>query len=231
MKIIALGCTHTHHNYVKIPPCDVLIHTGDYTSVGSKFDYTSFYNWLESLTQCKHKIFIEGNHELGQSDEPTMRKYRETAHYEDWLADIEAREEDFKKNNIHRLHNEELIIDGVKFWGSPYTLAFYDWAFNMNLDELHDNWEKMPEDTDVLITHGPPLGKLDKCVNGHHAGDSWLLQKVLEIRPKYHVFSHIHESAGETTIGVNGEHQTKLFNCSILDENYIIRNKPVEFHI
>jgi len=231
MKIVSLGCTHNQHNYITIPECDVLIHTGDYTQIGSSGDVMNFYEWLGKQTQAKHKIFIEGNHELMADSDGNVRKYTHTAKYDDWLAYLKSKQDDFTAQNIYRLHNESITIDGIKFWGSPYTLAFHSWAFNMSLDELKDNWKECPTDTDVLVTHGPPLGKLDWCLNGQHAGDAWLLQKLIEMRPKLHLFSHIHESHGHTTIGVADEKQTDLYNVSILGADYSIENQPTVIYI
>jgi Icc-related predicted phosphoesterase len=227
LKIAAIGCTHDQHKYITVPECDVLIHTGDYSRVGGTAETANFYQWLKDQTQAKHKIFIEGNHEL-QADpkKSEFHRFSQTANHKDWVNYIIKQEDSFKEHNVHRLENTGVEIDGVKFWGSPYTVAFHGWAFNMSLDELQYNWEKAPLDTDVLITHGPPLGKLDLCLNGHHAGDPHLLQWLLENRPKAHFFSHIHEAYGETSIGVDGENQTKLYNVSVLDTAYNVVNQP-----
>lgn len=227
MRLVLISDTHSQHDKVVIPECDVLVHAGDYSQVGSPQEIASFYSWLCNQTQAKHKVFIEGNHDMHADPTITTKKFTNTASYADFQAWLPTWNKKFEDANIHRLLNSEVVIDGVKFYGSPYTIAFHGWGFNSTLDELQENWKSVPEDTDVLITHGPPLGKLDRCMNGHRAGDPWLMQKVIEIKPKIHVFGHIHESSGMHTIGIAGETQTTLFNASMLDESYDLSNQPI----
>ncbi len=116
---------------------------------------------------------------------------------------------------------------GIKFYGSPHQPAYgQGWAFNMerNSEEIRSKWSAIPDDTDVLITHGPPLGFQDLCSNGDHGGCEDLLKEVVgRIKPKYHVFGHIHEAYGMAS---NGE--TTFVNASTCTlEGY----EPINFPI
>ena len=107
--------------------------------------------------------------------------------------------------------------------GPPITPWFHDWAFNRTRGRnIRKHWEHIPSDVDVLITHGPPLGILDETMHGECVGCEDLLEKINTVKPKYHIFGHIHEGYG--SISKNGTH---FINASILDAGYVIRNKPV----
>lgn len=114
---------------------------------------------------------------------------------------------------------------GVKFWGSPITPRFNDWAFNRSIIKEHSSkkfpyiekhWKKIPKDVDVLITHGPPIGIMDiSKYGGHRCGCPHLRKYVEEIKPKYHIFGHIHEGRG-----VLKEGSVVFINASSLDHHY-----------
>ena len=52
--------------------------------------------------------------------------------------------------------------------------------------------EDIPDDIDILVTHYPPYGILDKDL-----GSPNILNFVLKAQPKYHLFGHIHETEGQ----------------------------------
>ena len=118
--------------------------------------------------------------------------------------------------NIMYLNDSAMEIEGVRFWGSPITPWFYNWAFNRQRGmEINAHWTKIPEDTQVLITHGPPWGVLDRTEDGSHVGCEDLSRQVQRIQPKLHVFGHIHESNGRV------EHEgTTYVNASVLNARY-----------
>jgi Icc-related predicted phosphoesterase len=121
--------------------------------------------------------------------------------------------------NAHYLQDQSVIIEGLKFYGSPWQPTFHNWAFNKDRGEkIKTEWDKIPSDTDVLITHGPPFGILDKTVDNEKVGCEELLLAVNRIKPKIHIFGHIHENYGE--IKLNGTH---FINPSSCDYNYIPR--------
>ena len=125
--------------------------------------------------------------------------------------------------NIHYLCNDSIEIEGIRFFGSPYSPAFgYGWAFNGFSDDLKKIWNIIPEKTDVIITHCPPFGINDQ-VRGISMGCPFLRDKIKEIKPKYHICGHIHEA-----YGVYQDEHTIYINASLLDEYYKMVNEPVE---
>ena len=206
MKIIAISDTHGLHGSLKIPNGDLLIHAGDLTRHGTLDDVREFNDFLSNLPH-PHKIVIAGNHDL------CFEKYRKAC-------------EEILTNCIY-LQDQEVIIDGVKFYGSPWQPWFYDWAFNLERGpEIRAKWDLIPEDTDVLITHGPPYGIGDLTFHKDNAGCQDLLEVVEKIKPKIHVFGHIHEGYGVTSNGV-----TTFINASSCDHLYQPANPPVVYEL
>mgnify|MGYP006291605781 CR=1 FL=1 len=204
MKLIVISDTHGQHRSLEIPDGDVLIHAGDLTRHGTLGDVREFNNFLGTLPH-PHKIVIAGNHDF------CFEKDRKAC-------------EEILTNCIY-LQDQEVVIDGVKFYGSPWQPWFYDWAFNLQRGpEIRAKWELIPEDTDVLITHGPPHGIEDMTAQGEHAGCQDLLEVIEEIKPKMHIFGHIHEGYGVT---VNRE--TTFINASSADQLYRLLNPPIVF--
>ena len=202
MKIVLISDTHTNHNF-RIPKGDVLIHAGDVTSRGTKAEVDVFIKWFQSQPH-KHKIFIAGNHDF----------YFENAVKNNLKTEF--------KNLIY-LNDSGCEINGLKFWGSPIQPDFFKWAFNRKRgEEIKKHWDLIPTDTDVLITHGPPHGILDLTTIGLYSGCKELKKKVFEIQPKLHVFGHIHEGYGTTTIN-----KTFFVNASLLNEKYQSAHIPI----
>jgi Icc-related predicted phosphoesterase len=189
-----------------IPDGDILIHAGDLTMMGRTYQIEDVGNWLRSLPH-KHKIVIAGNH--------------------DWLFERSRFDAvNALGRGIIYLENSSVTVEGLKFYGSPVTPWFNDWAFNIRgSTAIRPFWDAIPSDTDVLITHGPPIGVLDQVSslgNTEHLGCGELLMAILRIRPKIHVFGHIH--------GGYGRHETKFgtvcYNASMSDESYKLVHKP-----
>ncbi len=206
MVIVAISDTHGLHESLDIPQGDVLIHAGDLTRHGSLDDVIEFNDFLGTLPH-RHKIVIAGNHDL------CFENHRKAC--EDLLA------------NCIYLQDQEIIIDGVKFYGSPWQPWFYDWAFNLERGpEIQANWDLIPVNTDVLITHGPPYGIRDLTARGEKTGCHDLLEVVGIIKPGVHIFGHIHEGHGIIT---NGE--TTFINASSCDHLYQLVNSPLVFEL
>lgn len=210
MKVVALSDTHGLHEQVDVPDGDILIHAGDMSMNGSKGEIALFLQWYSFLPH-EHKILIAGNHDFWME---TEKKHFSDAFWNDL--------------GVNYLLNESLDIAGIKFYGSPYTPTFGRWAFMEDEEYLPETWEIIPNNTDVLITHGPPWGILDTTTyyGGVHAGSTSLLNKVADIKPKYHIFGHIHEGYG--TFNVEG---VQFYNVSICTVEYNPINKPVVFDI
>ena len=183
MKIFAISDTHGRHEQVQIPEgTDMLIHAGDFSNVKSPAmnhnEVNLFLIWLEKQP-VKYKVIIAGNHDTS----------------------IESRfinKEDFKERGIIYLEHELVEIEGIKIFGSPYTPEFCNWAFNRSRNKLGQIWESIPDDIDILITHGPPKGILDSAARDKHVsenvGCSALLKRVLKIQPKIHIYGHLHHN-------------------------------------
>ena len=119
-----------------------------------------------------------------------------------------------------------MTIENIKFYGSPWQPEFYNWAFNLARGKvIREKWDLIPEDTDVLITHGPPLGHGDITLGGEFVGCKDLLEVIEKIRPKYHIFGHIHENPGCT----KNEHTT-FINASTCTLSYNPTNAPIVFY-
>jgi Icc-related predicted phosphoesterase len=211
-KITYISDTHTKHYLCTsdLPGGDILVHAGDIMNSGyHDRDITDFCNWFSGLDNYKHKIFIAGNHD----------RYFEN-HPED-VAEILA-----EYPNITYLQDSSIVINGLVIYGSPWQPEFCNWAFNLPIagKELESKWSDIPENTDLLITHGPPQGILDTSgapYNEPNLGCALLRVRVDLIKPKMHVFGHIHGSAG-----YEFNNGTYFFNASILNERYEYWNAP-----
>lgn len=207
MRIVFISDTHGLHGQMHhpIPDGDVLVHCGDVSNVGEIRGIQMFTNWLYEFPH-EHKIVIAGNHDWGFELQPA------------------AAEACFDNTGITYLRDKHTIIDGVKFYGSPWQPEFCDWAFNVPRGEkLAAIWSNIPEDTDVLITHGPPFGILDFVHYGQeYVGCADLMARVKEVKPKIHAFGHIHE-----TYGNKYEDGTLFLNPTICTLRYVPSNEPI----
>ncbi|WP_372371565.1 metallophosphatase domain-containing protein [Candidatus Uabimicrobium sp. HlEnr_7] len=203
MKIIALSDTHNKHDEITLPEGDMLIHAGDATGIGRLHELEKFSVFMNAAPH-KYKIVIAGNHD------PCYEKYHNQLG-------------DFFNNSVYLL-DESITIEGIKFYGTPWTPCH--WAYHTHKNLLVEKWMKIPTDTDVLITHMPPYGILDFDKNSQkNDGCKDLLKRVQLIRPKYHIFGHVHQ-AGQKT-----DRNTTFINACICDENYSAKNLPICFSI
>lgn len=203
LRIVCLSDTHNCQEEIRVPDGDLLIHAGDATVRGTTREIVLFNVWFASLPH-KYKIFVAGNH--------------------DWLFETDNRfARALLDDSIIYLQDSAVEIEGLKFYGSPWQPRFFDWAFNLNRGaELAEKWKLIPDDTDILITHGPPFGILDETPRGDPAGCEELKRRVEQIHPKMHIFGHIHFGYGEAEkFGV------RFVNASSCDENYLPTNQPI----
>lgn len=208
MKVVAISDTHGLHHSLKLPKGDMLIHAGDLSQSGFSKQVKNFLKWF-SAQDFKYKIFIAGNHDFF-FEKKTEERIRNTIPYD-----------------IIYLNDSNVIIEGVKIHGSPVQPWFYDWAFNRQRgEEIDKHWQLIPEDTDILITHGPPFGKLDKTVKNELVGCKMLTKRINEVKPKKVIFGHIHEAYGELI-----ENEVHYINASVVNFRYQLVNKPIEFEI
>jgi 3',5'-cyclic AMP phosphodiesterase CpdA len=218
-KIVCISDTHSLLPSKEIPNGDVLIHAGDFSNVGHQKDYQAFHEFLDQLPH-KHKIFIAGNHDI------TMQKayytssalprqfhrqlfsrpdFNPTEYADQCIATIKQPSSK-GDNSLIYLEDEQCELSpsdpdapSLRVYGSPWQPEFCDWAFNLPIGpELAAKWKAIPDEIDILITHGPPKGILDMAENGFLCGCPYLKQEVLSrVKPRIHVFGHIHEAYGK----------------------------------
>lgn len=213
-RITFLSDTHTKHDKLNgfLPGGDILLHSGDLTGRGYITEIENFMKWYDNINNYDTKVFIAGNHDFGfQDDNEKLRGLLTGYKTIDYLED-------------------ELMMVGeeyetmIKIWGTPWQPEFHNWAFNLPRGEkLKEKWDMIPLNTDILITHGPPMGKLDYVrYDNVNVGCEELMKRVEEIKPKIHVFGHIHEGYGYVFDG-----NTHYINAAVLNGRYEFRNKPI----
>lgn len=186
------------------PDNTIIIHAGDISGTGLKQEIKNFLDWFGDLN-AKYKVFIAGNHDWDFV-------------YNHDIADV------YKERGIIYLFDNMVELDGLKIYGSPWQPKFFDWAFNLGRgEEIAQKWTLIPKNLDVLITHGPPFGILDYTYSGMHVGCEELYKRIMVIRPKIHVFGHVHYGRGLKIYD-----EITFINAANLGENYQYENKPIK---
>ena len=192
MRIACVSDTHGKLKLSDFTEADLLIVAGDYCPNFHGVDEAQLQlqwiqeRWLPLLKEAPytHKIVIAGNHDWVHEKLPAFKEY--------------------EQSGITYLQDSGVKVDGLNIYGTPWQPWFYDWAFNFPPDDdgsiAQKVWELIPNDTDILITHGPPYRVLDRCADGRLVGCPYLANRVKTIKPKLHVFGHIHESYGSVKI-------------------------------
>ena len=207
MKLVIVSDTHGRHDELGILRGDVLIHCGDSGNGFSRQsdDVDGLDAWF-GRQEFERILCIGGNHDF----------------------DMQARAE----RGGPVLRNAEYLQDqvheyrGVRFYGSPWTPELVDWAYYLDDDALRARWELIPNDVEILITHTPPYGVLDRNTAGRHCGCRELHNRLLDLHPRIHCFGHIHASAGTTYL--NG---TTYVNASMVNRRYEIAHQPIELNV
>jgi Icc-related predicted phosphoesterase len=206
MKITCISDTHGKHSELTLPDGDVLVHAGDFTEAGTKKETLDFLRWF-SRQNHEHKILIAGNH--------------------DYFVEKNQDQLDFLPSNIQYLNDSGIRIEDFNFWGSPVTPGNTNWAFERARGgEIKGHWEKIPKNTDVLITHTPPYKVLDILDNGISIGCEELRRYVDVLQPRLHIFGHIHNSYGSVRTK-----NTLFINSCCLDGKYRSINTPITYSI
>lgn len=215
LKVVMTSDTHEKHRQLIVPNGDIFIHSGDFSEgcdSNTVRRVIDFNNWLGELPH-KHKIVVAGNH--------------------DFLFEKLPGQAEGLLTNATYLRDQAVVVEGLKIYGSPWQPEFGGWAFNLKRDSiwLKEKWDAIPDDTDILVTHGPPYGIRDwvgRPGGGvERVGDKLLLDRVLQVKPLIHVFGHIHAGAGYETYK-NG---TVLVNAAACDERYRIKHDPTAIHL
>lgn len=184
MKIWHISDTHGLHYLLDVPEgVDMVIHSGDASNnrdmYKNELEFKNFLNWFKELP-IKYKVFVAGNHDRC---------------VEVNLFNIKTQ---MKEVGIIYLENEEVIIDGIKIWGSPHTPTFGNWSFMKARHSLNKVWANIPTDTDIVIVHGPPKGILDLSHDFNNyvenCGCGALKKRMLKFPPKLCLFGHIHNN-------------------------------------
>jgi len=213
-------CADLHGHLPDLEGGDLLIIAGDITASDKICQWSTFYRWME-VQKYKKIIYVAGNHDNHLIDSKISKK----AYF---LLDEK------EKPIYEYICDSGTEFEGLKIWGSPWTLAFEGMnphvkAFTKETEhELWMEWEKIPDDTDILITHSPPYKTLDKTLHGLHVGSSTLYgQLKYKLRPKLHVYGHIHEGYGQ----IEKFPGRISVNASIMNVHYQPVNKPIRIEL
>ena len=238
MRITHISDTHNKHNQLNglLPGGDLLIHSGDISSLGRKSEVERFVKWFNDIDNYTNKVFIAGNHDMTFDREQLLRD--KLAYFEgkteydtecaegkpDWLKELLGIH---LRPNVSYLENSDVTIDGIKIWGSPVTPSFgYGWGFNKDRGyDINEVWNTIPMDTNIVITHGPIYGYCDRTSReGLNVGCADLYHRLNEVKPQLHFSGHIHEAYGyrNTDWGY-------AFNGCNCDLSYLVNNKPMTF--
>jgi len=211
LKIVAISDTHCRLRNIKVPKGDLLLHAGDLTFRGNIEEISQELKELGRIAKdfkygC---VLICGNH--------------------DWLGERnpELMQQMCKDEGLIYLDHSSVQIEGLNIFGSAYTPEFCNWAYNVPRGKpLQEKWAQIPDNTDILITHGPPHGILDTVIGRHpveHLGCKDLSNRIKELKQlKLHVFGHIHSGYGSVKID-----ETTYVNASTSTEEYKPTQKPI----
>lgn len=213
LRLVIISDTHGHEDF-DVPAGDVLIHAGDGCKRGT-LDEARAWGAFIGRQPHAHKIVIAGNHD--RCFESELERARAC------LPD-----------EVHYLHDSGWELEGVAFWGSPWQPWFLSWAFNLQRgEEIAQKWALIPSQTDVLITHGPPMGVLDRTFDDRAVGCEALAEALQRVRPRVHCFGHIHEGYGthsaEGTLYVNASTCTLSYqpsNPAVVVDLPLARDQP-----
>jgi Icc-related predicted phosphoesterase len=210
MRLVIISDTHSYYRRVKVPDGDVLINCGDISWRGELSILEDYAKWSQEQMH-KHKLTIFGNHEIGA----------QYSNKRDRMLKI------IRDAGIVYLQDSSIEIDGIHFYGSPFSCEFGDWEFPIRRGkEAMEKWATIPVSTNVLITHGPPFGIHDLTERGENVGDIDLLARIDDLRKignlRVWCGGHIHEGYAQKEIdGI------RFVNASICDRLYDPINKPV----
>lgn len=215
-RLIFISDTHNKHRKLEIPGCDILLHVGDFSALGRHNETEQFLKWF-SKQPAKHLVYIAGNHDISYQREPVFKRKM--------LA---------KYSKCIYLEDSGIILEGLEIWGSPWSPDFYPerWVFNLprGSDALNNKWQQIPRSTDILLTHSPLAGILDRCQNWHphypqNAGCELLRHRVEEIGTiKICAVGHVHEGRG---MDYRTLAPTTVINVSTCNLQYQPVNPPV----
>ena len=222
VRFVCLSDTHNMTDGLQVPSGDVLLHCGDFSKRGTPEQVRHFAAFLASL-HFREKVVIAGNHDT------TFDTVHFTKLKEDFALDEDIESEATKAllEGCTYLEDSCTQAMGYKVWGSPWQPAYCEMAFNLPIGpEIAEKWSKIANDTDILMTHGPPALILDTNRSGESTGCPLLRARIREIRPLVHVFGHIHEA-----YGVKEQEGTLFLNAATCTRTYQPVNPPIVFDL
>jgi len=194
IRFVCISDTHNVTESLVLPEGDVLLHAGDFTEIGEPLEVQAFVEFLKAQ-QFAHKIVIAGNHE-GSFDrlnyDQIWRRFSDKKYLVEDTMDVLK----YAAPNIHYLEDQLIELYGIKIYGTPWQPEFANSAFNLKRGpECRKMWKRIPSGIDILLVHGPPLGRNDESFRKKRVGCYDLLLEIQNrIKPKYCVYGHVHES-------------------------------------
>lgn len=213
MKLVVTSDTHEQHTKLRVPDGDIFLFAGDFTMIGESKWVEHFNEWLGTLPH-KYKVVIAGNHDRSLDLVDTEGRT---------LEEARSYGQNRLSNATHYLLDNGCEIEGLKFWGSPYTPFFSSdyWKFHYDRAAGEKQWAGIPEGLDVLLTHGPADRILDKTLEGDFTGCYELMRRIEVAKPRFHFFGHIHEDYGHRSWK-----GTEHYNVAAVDRLYRMRESP-----
>ena len=212
-----------HGTLIDIEPCDLVLICGDIVPLNIQSNSKKTYKWFQTVFKewadnlpCNKVLFVAGNHDLG----------------------LEHHQERYEKlfpedNKVTYLCNTSYDYKGIKIFGTPYCKQFGHWPFMKDDNTLTKLFEEIPYNLDILISHDAPYGYTDVClqqldwISKDHLGNMPLRNAIIEKKPKVVFHGHLHSANHEFELLEN----SKVVNCSIVDEQYNINYYPIYYDL
>lgn len=210
---VCMGDSHSKHERLSVPDGDILLHSGDFSMMGYEHEVISFLKWYERQPHAA-KVLVCGNHECGVE-----------ANHSLFLVNLK----EYAPSVIH-LNDSGAEVFGLKIWGSPVSPSFgHGWSWNRDRGpDIRRHWDMIPSDTQVLVTHSPPHGIVDRLERGEHVGCEELRDtidsRLDDLRLSAH--GHLHSAYGRDQIG-----QKTFVNAAVVNERYELTNAPIVVEI
>ncbi|KAL7677685.1 hypothetical protein ACOME3_003924 [Neoechinorhynchus agilis] len=238
LSFVCISDTHNHHESLRkdIPAGDILLVAGDLSNVGDYYAINQFNDFLASLPHSL-KIVISGNHDLlfdPNRSEELARQYKKSKRSFNQLKQLNMSIRDLLTNcvllddsiqtEVKKREPRFAILNNIHVYGSSWVPDLQEWAYYADSITIKQKWMMIPTECDILLTHTPPRGVLDRLHDGRQVGCPSLMERVNQIKPSYHVFGHVHESHG-----ILRKDKSVFINASMCDEHNQPAHKAIVF--